>query len=495
MQLFKWLLLVAGIGVVGCGFESDGLAEDTSEATGPRARYVVTYRSAQAPANASAKIAQAGGTPRRVLTKVGVAVFDGTAEAAAKLAKDPTVESVGKEHVYRLPSIRKPVEQPVAGPVPPDYFWFYQWDQRRVGAPAVWARNVPVTRPRVAVLDTGVALDHPDLWGQIGEDRNYSYCPSTGSWPSVGYPVYNRLVDFTIAQPDCVDADLRFQSHGTHVAGTIGGNWGGGVVGVAPNADIGAFRVFDRYRAYNWDGSLIDDYGAGDGALFQAIIDAADAGYPVISMSLGGTFDIRDGRATWNAWKRVSNYAFSRGSLIVAALGNSQLDLSGTLANVPSDLPNVLGVAATGTSQLVWNDTTQTLDAAPGSDVLAEYSNFGAPADIAAPGGDCGPLFSTTGQCFPEHLIFSSYIFEMDSWAQDFEGNPVFVPAGAMGWAWFAGTSMATPHVAAVAGQVAALRPALGAGGVSGWLTQTATPIGPASQFGAGMLNADAAVR
>ena len=50
---------------------------------------------------------------------------------------------------------------------------------------------------------------------------------------------------------------------------------------------------------------------------------AQDDGVGVVSMSLGGTFDMRDGRASYLAWQRVSQYANRKGTLIVAAAGNS----------------------------------------------------------------------------------------------------------------------------------------------------------------------------
>jgi subtilisin family serine protease len=221
------------------------------------------------------------------------------------------------------------------------------------------------------------------------------------------------------------------------------------------------------------------------------MVDAANNGIPVISMSLGGTLQLGGGKlnasnaaASVNAWRRVANYVNNKGTLVVAAAGNSSLDMNGTLFFVPADVPTVMAVSATGTST-AWSGDGHVpafpfdpVDAAPGSDVLAFYSNYGAQVDVSAPGGDCGPAFPN--DCDYRHLIASTYIF----------------PDGAsMGWAWFAGTSMATPHVSAVAAEVRALHPTWTPGAVRSWLKDNAEPIGPRQLFGQGLVNADLAVR
>ncbi len=491
-----------GVVVVGCGLifgacaaEVDGVeevGEESSEIAAAPARYLVVFKTATAPADAGTRITKAGGKSSRTLAKVGVSSFVGTPAAAAKLALDPAVLSVNREHSYKVPATRTQLApSSIGSPTAVDEAYFLQWDIRRIGAPAVWARTQGGARPRVAVLDTGVMTDHPDLAGQICGEKAFTYC-QMGAAPSVAYPAYDQLIDFTGPTPPtgCSDAPRSFQAHGTHVSGTVAGKFGGGaIVGVAPNACVAAYKVFDRFRDFirDADGNIVgtfEDYSAWDEPLFAAIIDAADAGIPVISMSLGASFDIRDGKATWEAWKRVVTYANARGSLIVAAQGNSELDLTGTLVNIPSDLPHVLAVSATGTSQLDV-DTAGNLVAAPGSDVLAFYSNYGKPVDLAAPGGDCGPLFPQ--ECFAEHLILSSYIFD----GSEFPGAEPGVP----GYSFFAGTSMATPHVAAVAAQVRALHPNWSAQATRAHLSNTATVIGPTAYFGKGLLNADLAVR
>jgi subtilisin family serine protease len=369
------------------------------------------------------------------------------------------------------------------------------------------ASNAP--RPRVAVLDTGVADDHPDLAGQVGEMRSFSVCNTSGGAPSFSpaYPIYKTYInvapDWTWdgnCRPisEVIGVPAEYQSHGTHVSGTIGATGRIGVIGVAPTAEVEAYKVFDRVLLpADANGNREFILTAFDGALFDAIVTAANQGYPVVSMSLGGTFDIRDGRASYLAWQRVTQYATQKGTLIVAAAGNSELDMNGTLVNVPSDLPAVLAVSATGTSELGLDANGNLVST--GHDVLSFYSNYGAQVDVSAPGGDFGPAFvesdpNTYGLIDPAHMILSSYIFEYDSMSVDLEGNEVFVPAGSMGWAFFMGTSMATPHVAAVAAQVRALHPTWTPGAVRSWLKDHAEAIGPRQQFGAGLVNADLAV-
>ena len=115
---------------------------------------------------------------------------------------------------------------------------------------------------------------------------------------------------------------------------------------------------------------------------------------------------------------------------------------------------------------------------APGAtDVLAFYSDFGSAVDLTAPGGDCGPDESV---CVAQYLILST-------WINEATGVPQYVFA--------AGTSMATPHVAAVAAMVRALHPELSPGDVRSFLKEHAEDLGSRQGFGHGMCNADLATR
>ena len=130
---------------------------------------------------------------------------------------------------------------------------------------------------RIGVIDTGIDYTHPDL------DANYAG----------GYDFYNN-------DPDPFDD----HGHGTHVSGTLAAEANGvGVVGVAPDADLYAYKVLGA------DGS--GDYSFMIAALEQAVLDGVD----VVNMSLGGTVDSV-------ALHNEVIAAYNAGIVLVAASGN-----------------------------------------------------------------------------------------------------------------------------------------------------------------------------
>lgn len=460
------------------------LLASASATAGTPNRYVVVFKSNTLPADAALLVSANGGKLTRAFKQVGVATVQGDAAFASRMAKNGKVLSVGTEHVFKLPqTVRREVADLEGAPTAADNLYAaYQWDMRRMGAPALWNR-LPLTAatPRVAVLDTGVMGTHPDLVGQVDASVSTTYCNTVGPDGSPAYPVYATLIDFD-AHPEwspadgCTPAAVTYETHGTHVAGTIASKFGGGrVVGVSPDAKIGAYKVFDRYRYTDPVDGLVDAVGAFDGPLFSAIIQATEAGYPVISMSLGSHVLRNDkgSNASWLAWDRIAKWANRNGALLVASAGNSEYNLNGALAHVPSDLSSVLSTSAMGTSQLIVVNGQSV--AAPGSDTLASYSNYGSSVDVSAPGGDCGPEPCNDGRYFIANAGIS--------------------PTGAAGYYLMAGTSMATPHVSAVAAQVRVLYPDWTPGEVSSWLKETAQQVGSRQAFGAGMVDADAATR
>ncbi len=222
--------------------------------------------------------------------------------------------------------------------------------------------------------------------------------------------------------------------HGTHVAGTIAQSTHNklGVVGIAYEAAVMPLKVLDR-RGF---GNIAD--------ISEAITYAADHGAHVINMSLGGPFPSK-------LMQEAVAYAHKKGVTIVCAAGNE----SRKRASYPAAYPYVIGVSSVG----------------PDGE-LAPYSNYGDGIDIAAPGGN-----KRTGV---EHGVLQNTIGRMDPTKDSYE--------------YFQGTSMASPHVAGVAALVVSLGikdPAK----VEETLLKTATKKEDGSKYGAGILNAAAAVQ
>ena len=160
----------------------------------------------------------------------------------------------------------------------------------------------------VAVLDTGVNRNHPDLSANVAQCQDFSQMKV--SW----------------VDGSCSDGN----GHGTHVSGTVlanGGN-GTGIYGVAPDAKLWSYKVLnDRGSGYS------DDIAAA----IRKVADQAAGKKLIISMSLGSS--TRDSLIS-----DAVDYAYKEGVLIVAAAGND-----GSLDNTigyPGGLPNVVAVAA-----------------------------------------------------------------------------------------------------------------------------------------------------
>ncbi|MDS0283389.1 S8 family serine peptidase [Haloarcula onubensis] len=179
----------------------------------------------------------------------------------------------------------------------------------------------------VAIIDTGIDADHPDLQANLGTGRAYVDCAST----------------------DCAEPWDDDNDHGTHCAGIAGAaDDDGGVVGVAPAATLHAVK------ALNGDGGgYLSDVVAG-------IEHTADQGYDVGSLSLGTP-------SSYATLRDACRYAADRGVLLVAAAGN---DGCSGCVNYPAAYATVVAVSSTDSD-----------------DTLSPFSSTGREIDIAAPGG------------------------------------------------------------------------------------------------------------
>lgn len=208
------------------------------------------------------------------------------------------------------------------------FFASYQYGPQRIMAPAAWDVTQGSPAVKIAVVDTGVQLDHPDLQGKI-------------------IPGY----DYVSNDTNPVDGN----GHGTHVAGIASAvtNNAYGMAGVCPLASILPVRVLDE----SGSGDLLN--------VARGIIYAATQGAHVINLSLGSP-------APSATLQSAIDYAWSRGCVIVAAAGNA----GSSVPNYPANYPNVISVASTNASDVKsgfsnygrWVDVT-----APGENILSTY--------------------------------------------------------------------------------------------------------------------------
>ncbi|MQA26876.1 MAG: S8 family serine peptidase [Micromonosporaceae bacterium] len=313
-----------------------------------------------------------------------------------------------------------------------------QWGLQQIHAEQAWATTTG-SGAVIAVLDTGLDLGHPEFQGRLVQGATFT-CPrgarpcGNGDWKG---PDGNGAAEDT---------------HGTHVAGiaaAASGN-GVGIAGVAPGAKIMPVKVLEE--------------GSGS---YEEIADgirwAADHGADVINMSLGGLagtqilpiVGIDDGMST------AIEYAVGKGVAVVAAAGNS----STPLCSDPAFTDDAICVVATDRQEL-----------------KSWYSEFGIKPDlnvVAAPGG--------------AGLVAC----DDDVWAPVPQGTGSSA-CGEKDYDAYAGTSMATPHVAGVVALLAAQGRSLE--NIHSALTSTARTPGSLARgvynpvYGYGIVDAEAAV-
>ncbi|ASN53263.1 S8 family serine peptidase [Sinomonas sp. R1AF57] len=393
--------------------------------------YLVLYKSGGRAAGKSlAAIAKAGGTLVQDYSAIGVAVVRSAAsDFSSKLrAADPSVDAASSTASFGVAlkgdadsaAAADPIKPPTPAPGA-DTLSGLQWDMDQMKAPEARAISGGSTSVVVGDIDTGLDWSHPDLA------------------PNVDFSKSVSCVD-GIQNTD-PSAWMDDNGHGTHTAGTIAAAKNGvGIVGVAPNVKLAGIK------AGNAEGFFFPE------AVVCSFMWAAENGIQVTNNSyfvdpwLYNCKNDPDQRAIWEAERRAIRYAQSKGTTVVAAAGNESDDLShpvydqtspdnttpvtrditNACAVVPTEIPGVVAVSATGNKGL-----------------KSFYSSYGlGVVDVAAPGGDSrqvtasavnGRVLST----YPSALMNACLRKVVDA-------------SGAT-YCYLQGTSMASPHVAGLA--------------------------------------------
>lgn len=206
--------------------------------------------------------------------------------------------------------------------IPNDPGYKSQWALPKIQAPQGWDITKGLNSVTIAVLDTGVNINHPDLKNKI----------------AVGYNVVDNNTDLT---------DLH--GHGTLMMGIAGAQTNNlvGMAGVGIEPKIMMIRICNNAEGWAYWSDMA-----------EAITYAADHGVKIVSISFGGSY----GSSTV---QNAINYAYSKGVFIAASAGNS----GSNVPSYPAAYNHVVSVGATDSN-----------------DVKASWSNWGSWVDITSPG-------------------------------------------------------------------------------------------------------------
>jgi serine protease len=359
-----------------------------------------------------------------------------TLRAIKQLGKQPGVRYAEPNYILK------------SSAVPNDRYYPRQWHYPLINLPQAWDITTGSGAVIVAVIDTGVLLDHPDLQGQLVS--GYDFISDAASARDGDGPDQNPN------DPGDQSSGGSSSFHGTHVAGTIAAatNNVTGVAGVAWNARVMPLRVLGK------DGGTINDIN--QAILYAARLPNSSGSLPaqradIINMSLGGP-DFSQGQ------QEVITKARDQGVIIFAAAGNEAQ--TGNQIGYPAAYDGVVSVGA------VAIDKTR-----------APYSCFNAFVDIVAPGGNLGR--DQDGDGIPDGVLSTRGDDSSSALTFDYD--------------FLNGTSMATPHVAGVAALMKTVNPALTPAQfdnflLGGQLTQDLGAPGRDDPFGYGLVDAYAAV-
>lgn len=316
----------------------------------------------------------------------------------------------------------------------------YQWYLEQVRAKGAWdiISQVPHEPIKVAVLDTGADISHPDLinvinQGESGEVLSDALDSELGPLQGDGYVLGG------------VTGGSGDTTHGTHVTGILGAeaNNGVGIAGMASSYDnsVMDLMVIDVFP----DSETTFSY------LFKGMDYAKSQGAKIINLSLGINLNLNNANteALIKGTQKVFDAFLNEGIIVVCAAGNGDngdgVPDNGNITSLPGDLPSTISVI--------------NIDRTNQKNVT---SNYGSLKDISAPGTD---IWSTKNK--------GSYISK-------------------------SGTSMSAPIVTGIAAMMLSVNPNLSFTEVREILCYTSTDIyssGFDIYSGYGLVNAEAAVR
>ncbi|EKD33310.1 MAG: peptidase S8 and S53, subtilisin, kexin, sedolisin, partial [uncultured bacterium] len=330
--------------------------------------------------------------------------------------------------------------------VPNDEYFSELWHLQKIKAVEAWNISIGSKEVIVAVLDSGIDLDHPDLkdnlwknekespFDNIDNDKN-GYADDFQGWDFV-----SDDNDPSPTEEGASNTDALI--HGTVIAGIIGSKGGNSIGVVGVNWDVKLMPV-----------RVIDSAGTGQSdKVAKGIRYAVSNGADVINLSFTGTVDNQD-------LSQAVEYAYKAGVVVVAAVGN---DPDGGVDMSKSPIYPACSKGANG------EDTVIGVSASDENDDKANFSNYGASCtDIAAPGTN----------------IVSTLLF-----------NPSDIRFEDAYGGYWSGTSVAAPIVSGAAALLRSVYPNLSVDSIRSILKLSVDPLNMSdsvlrAQMGSGRLN------
>lgn len=507
-------------------------------------RVIVIFRGATLPSDAEARVSRAGGTVIARLGEVGVLVAAPGAAAGpsfiSRLRADSAILAAADD--LRIDLTPAAVANDPDGapfthsshpapfvPLPADYFYTstsQQWAIKRVGGDAAAWDVTKGAGARIAILDTGVNVAHPDLAPNLVFNAAL-----TSDNPTIFGTPNCEVPDAGNAPFDRYDDQAGHGSWTSSLAAAAAGAGTGLLIGVAPQAQLLNIKVLRNRPATAAELKMLGVpdtpfnrclFRTGSGLvswILQGILLANAQGADVISLSLGAgiprNFPGGGGAAIWSAFNRVVNFVTSNGSVVVASAGNEAADVDRlkAIALTPADSPGAISVTATTNPDLLPPTPPERQPCSAGKDCLAFYSNYGSSLHgLAAPGGDLpGGGCTLDGACVPTGFLRGACSAGVPGTTEPVStGYPATGPppagtswgcfSGATQHVWYiqaVGTSGSAPLASGVAALVRSANPNLNPAQIKRILQQTAEDIGKVGYdelFNSGLVNAGAAV-
>ncbi len=266
--------------------------------------------------------------------------------------------------------------------------------------------NKPASAPTVAVIDTGLDMNHPDFMNAGGSTTDVS---------GGGQLVHSMSQQFTQGAITPGGTPMDSNGHGTHVAGLAiaagnnGGHLGKGMIGTGYVGKGMALRVFDS----TGNGS--------DSDAAAAMFYAADQGADIINLSLGT-------RNFSQLFQDAVTYAWQKGTLVVCAANES--------GNGGGDIGPIYPAACSGALAVTANGPDL-------GSAASTYAGTGSYVDLAAPGGD---VIQST-----DYFILQYPYSTAPTYFVALNGEGVTFPPFEMNYTYLLGTSMACPQVSGAA--------------------------------------------